>query len=475
MKMRKLLAVVLAVTLAISAMALSAFATEYETYTIPMYNNLTTTTKTATYSITVPLYGLYGYLVAGDTITLNLPTTFASDDDGDGVPDYTLPVSYTLTIGGVTVALQGTSDYDTVNGTDISSAYGTYTQDVTVGYVAQNYTLVSWANFEAFAMIPQSTAVASSVDMTITATVDWSAYSSDPTCESWEAMETWWPVWGMYCGQQVIAEINSATQGTTEVYGYSLSVSKGSDSSTSTNNVVIIADTTTDTTISDAEFVNTILYWDHTLANRALMLNAASTEGATAELVVNLADSIYGYALYTLTADAETYDASQSYSGSSLWYGTTGIADLYSTVVDTYTLSGFTTNTLEFDVDTSLLYNSTYGLYNGSMYITQLLTGTSSDVSTKYYTNSGTYALEATSVELILSFPVADSADDSDTIDVTDPIEPTDTETEEDGTDTTETETPAETTTDSNPTTGIVLALVPMAVAAAAAVASKRR
>ncbi|MCD7733328.1 MAG: hypothetical protein LUH56_07830 [Oscillospiraceae bacterium] len=480
MKMRKLMAVLLAVVVAISAMAISVFADE--TYTIPMYNYSSTTTSTSTYTISVPLYGLYGYLVAGDTITLNLPTTFVSDDDGDGAPDYELPVSYTLTVGGVEVKLQGSADA----GAD-STTYGTYSQDVTVGYAAQDYTLVSWANFEAFAMVPQSTSVSASTTMTITATVDWSGYSSDPTCESWEAMATWWPVWGMYYGQQVIATVESATQGTTEIYGYSLSVSKSNGSSKATNSVVIIADTTTDDdTFDEEDTANTLLYWDHTLYNRNIMLVAASTEGATATLEVNLADSITGYAVYTLTTTAEAASSSDVYSystglGNDLWY-TSGTSALYNAIADTYALAGETTSTLTFDVPVSALYNSTYGLYNGTMFITQLVTATSNSdyLSLNYYTNSydadgdgttDTYTLEATEVNLIVTIPT----DDDDTVvENDDPIEDTNTETENDELEVDDTD---DTTTEpeTNPTTGIVLALVPMAVAAAAAVASKRR
>ncbi len=61
-------------------------------------------------------------------------------------------------------------------------------------------------------------------------------------------------------------------------------------------------------------------------------------------------------------------------------------------------------------------------------------------------------------------------------ITITEPVEPTDTETEVDSGDevtsepTVETEEP-----ETNPTTGMVLALMPVAIAALAAVSSKRR
>ncbi len=66
---------------------------------------------------------------------------------------------------------------------------------------------------------------------------------------------------------------------------------------------------------------------------------------------------------------------------------------------------------------------------------------------------------------------------DTNVVNIDEPKESTDTDEEPDELDVDDTtETPAEEpTTDSNPTTGVVLALVPMAVAAAAVVASKRR
>ncbi len=75
----------------------------------------------------------------------------------------------------------------------------------------------------------------------------------------------------------------------------------------------------------------------------------------------------------------------------------------------------------------------------------------------------------------------ANSSNDTNTtvedVVIEEPIEPTDTETEDDGEEeptaepTVETEAPAET----NPTTGVALSLIPMAIAALAAVSSKRR
>lgn len=529
MKMRKLLAVVLAVTLAISAMAISVFADEV--VEVEMYNYTTSTTKSATYTWTVPAYALYGYASQGDYLVLSLPTSLAADvatttteetttitgysytdsttgtvttitvdtyeADPDSYTEYTAveettetttttvapagtyPISYTLTVNGVTVNLKGSD----------GSAYGLFTQTVDVSTYARHYSSSAngsseggWS--EVNATIPQSTMVQDNTPITITATVTGFSSISD-LAESWEFAAEWWPSWS--------ASVYDADGNYVE-YGYGVYVSYYDEdntlvgtayaangmtcsgptdtSSSSQKNVIIIADTTADTTIAAAEGVNALLYWDHTLANRNTMLLAANTEGATAKLVIELADSIYGYAVYTLTSNIEAY-ASNTYTyDSSYWYGTTtgvGIDELYGYVVDTYVLSGETVNTLEFDVDVSLLYNAIYGLYNGNMYVTQVITGTSDGISTKYYTNSSTYALEATRVYLEVSFP----ADDDTVVDNEDPVEDTNSETEDD--ELTVDDTDDTTEPETNPTTGIVLALVPMAVAAAAAVASKRR
>ncbi len=495
MKMRKLLAVVLAVTLAISAMAISVFADG--TVTIPMYNNYTAeTTNITNYTITVPVYGTYGYLTAGSTITLNLPL----DPSGAG-----LGADYSLTVNGVTVDLQDPYEnsmtyvdsegnvYEAYADANSSTGYvdGSgdevaapeyYQQVVEVGYAARDYSGYMWLNdtlTEVCAMIPQSTAVASYTTITINAEVDWSAYSSDPTTDSWNVFG-WW----LANGQALIAVIESADAnfGTTEVYGYQLSTTKTTGSEAFTDNVLLIADVTEDQTVVSAGADNTILYWDHTLNNRSTILSAQAS-GAEVKLVVELAGTISGYAVYTLTTNAEAIDSSYTYADQSLWATSSSsiTSSLYGAVADTYVLNGNSTDTLEFSIDPDLLYNSTYGVYNGTMYITQLLTGTGSSVGGTYYTNSydtdndssaDVFTLEATDVYLEITF-----ASDDEVVDTDEPVEEGDTKTEDDGEDADSVdvgdvdETPDET----NPTTGIVLALVPMAVAAAAAVASKRR
>ena len=499
MKMRKLMAVVLAVVVAISAMAISAFATEYETVTIPLANYTTTTTNSTTYAIEIPFYGVNGYLYYGDTIELVLPLSIGEDYGLALTPDYSL-----TTAEGITVDLQdpdqGTVVYCTMDGTvlvyDDTNAYWTYEdgtvytvwdsdtssnvngepeffkQTVEVGYSYRDY-LYTWAGgLEVNAMIHQTTIWSSSCNLTINATVDTTGTGyTDPAGYSvWTSFYRWWGSTGQSSILTYYTADSNSTDPTTIVYGYSCGVTYTTGSDSDDDLVTIL-------TATDGEDSSTNLYWDHTLTYRGMIQTALATEGAYAQVEVELASAINGYAVYTLYSFTDaTATGEWGYGYGSYWYDTTYYSVLSalasSTAVSSYTLVG-STDTLVFeDVPLSCLYDTTYGIYNVGFTIQQLITADSSSLGYKYYTNSTDNTLEATEVSIVLYIPVDDTAVDAD-----EPVEDTDTATEEDGEDDTDLdvndvdETPDET----NPTTGIVLALVPMAVAAAAAVASKRR
>ncbi|MCD7889806.1 MAG: hypothetical protein LUG23_07845, partial [Oscillospiraceae bacterium] len=114
----------------------------------------------ATFTLSVSAYSLMGYAQSGDTLDITLPYSLSASDD------VVLPVSYTLTVNGVTVSLKGSD----------GTGSGTYTQTVDIGYVAMNY------SDSANAMIPQSSTAVSG-DIVITAIVDCSAYGSDCTID----------------------------------------------------------------------------------------------------------------------------------------------------------------------------------------------------------------------------------------------------------------------------------------------------
>ncbi|MCD7733285.1 MAG: hypothetical protein LUH56_07600 [Oscillospiraceae bacterium] len=114
----------------------------------------------ATFTLSVSAYSLMGYPQSGDTLDITLPYSLSASDD------VVLPVSYTLTVNGVTVSLKGSD----------GTGSGTYTQTVDIGYVAMNY------SESGNAMIPQSSTAVSG-DIVVTAIVDCSAYGSDCTID----------------------------------------------------------------------------------------------------------------------------------------------------------------------------------------------------------------------------------------------------------------------------------------------------
>ncbi|MCD7770930.1 MAG: hypothetical protein LUH23_02410 [Oscillospiraceae bacterium] len=484
MKMRKLMAVVLAVVVAISAMAISAFAsavaisaftTDYESYDIPLANAGTTTTSSTTYALEIPFYGVNGYLYYGDTIELVLPVSVVVSSNVSSTyagveltPDYTL-----TTAEGITVDLQdpdeGTVVYCDADGTENTEG-AFFKQTVEVGYSYRDYMCASWVPFEQCAMIHQTTTWASSCTLTVNMTVDTSSVGSieDPA----DAKTTWqYYGWWTTEGQSSLLTYYTAgsEEATTVVYGYqvySVSYTVGSD--TEDNSIVILA------TVEDST-TSALLYWDHTLTQRGMIQNALATEGAYAEVEVKLNGTITGFAIYTLNT-VSSNDATADWAGTTYWWNTSAYTALTTSSVSSYTLPGTTTDTLTFDVPLSQLYNSTYGLYNGGFTITQLITAEdNASVAYNYYTETidDVQKLTATEVNLVLYIPV-----DETSVDATEPVEDTDTATEDDGEDDDtdlDVGDDVDDTADSNPTTGIVLALVPMAVAAAAAVASKRR
>ena len=133
-------------------------------------------------------------------------------------------------------------------------------------------------------------------------------------------------------------------------------------------------------------------------------------------------------------------------------------------------------------------FNSAYGVFYCSecgtgLTVTATITSTYSyGVLTRtaaiyydgtWYTDS---KLDVTSISTgtttIITTPTTDTTETTtETIEISEPVEPTDTETEDDG----ETTTVATAEAETNPTTGIAISFIPMAIAALAAVSSKRR
>lgn len=65
---KKILAVILAVTVALSAMAISVFATDIPLFpSRDAWKNQTHSIGSIQVTFDIPVYGMYGYLTAGDT------------------------------------------------------------------------------------------------------------------------------------------------------------------------------------------------------------------------------------------------------------------------------------------------------------------------------------------------------------------------------------------------------------------------
>ncbi|MCC8196429.1 MAG: hypothetical protein LIO49_06460 [Ruminococcus sp.] len=467
MKMRKLLAVVMAVVLAISAMAISAFATDYESYDIVLSNYLKTEgTGTVEFTMSAPTYAITGYVgVTGiETVDITVPANYA-DWSYTSVPH---TITYYASLNGATVKL-GTVSAD-------SSTVGTYQPyTIDIGYWAYDaYTDASGNAVNA--MLPNSGIVSTSGNtFTVTAVVTWDLedYNGDPTIWANYLTSSWWYASDATASGVATTFTYNYSEGTSSdtIPGSAMTTAKGTVSYDSNKYVVIVSDVTTQNSADDDITAADLLVWDQTLANRAMILSAYNSGEAYAEVTVTLEDTITGFGVYYLNT-IMTDSSVDSYS--SLYYFLS-LATTQS-AVSTYVLNG-STDTLTFtDIPMSALYNSDYSVFASYLTVTESVVlddYAGYNYGTTYtYNTDGTNGvqLRATSVVLTIYYPV----DEDEVVENDDPVEDTNSETEDDELTVDDTDdTTAEPET--NPTTGIVLALVPMAVAAAAAVASKRR
>ncbi len=203
----------------------------------------------------------------------------------------------------------------------------------------------------------------------------------------------------------------------------------------------------------EAAFSNDVNFasndWNTTTLGDESFVNALSTEGA----------------LLVITRDTETI---VSYVSGEVWdkfFVGANYQYVYLSTVGTSTDD-------EDDLVAFLSDDGTTVVYDGAtVYAALEAAGLTDSTSYTLGTNSSeTYTITNVSVYVPVGTIVAED------VDVEEPVESTDTETEDDGDDLTvddtdEVETPAET----NPTTGVALALVPMAIAGFAVVSSKRR
>lgn len=483
MNMKKLMAVVLAVAIAISAMAVNVFAAE--TYRIDLKKTETVNTgKTITWTFDFNIYNLFGYADQNSYLELVLPDTLTKKDSTDA------KITWYIEVNGTRTQLQG---IDAGTGA-IDSTSNNYADQEGVKYFRQ------YVNFGAFnrpyynfngtdywATIAQSQMVGDIGSMKLVAEMTYEGEragdNSMPTGQSDQELGFKDGNFDMYVqlwtagidgvkGYGAAGQDDQAVTGSNTVAAF-MTVAKGEKWNTETNNVEFVNATEGEGGWNDLQLGKAFV-WDHTLQNRAAVLGAES-----AKVIVTLDKTINGIALYTMrTADQPigSYDTSTGngdqnmgnpWPGYDQWYNPATVD-----VASTCFVNGETSQ-LVFDLPMDYLYDTTYGVYNGGIWITDRIQLENFQwVNNDWYYNGKPIVFTdyATDIYIELTMPGTDDGDD--TIDVDDPIEPGDVVTEPDGADDIEVTDPGE---DTNPPTGIVLAVLPMAIAAAAVVVSKRR
>ena len=471
MNMKKVLAVVMAVMLAISAMAISVFAAEYE-ITLSAAGSKGNGAAYSTVEFTIPVWAQYGYAVAGDSIKLSLPTVLFQDDNQNDVV-----ASYVVVANGVSYALGLNAD-------------GVY--EIVFGTLAHGYN-----DRDLNTVIPQSTVVGDNAALTVIGTyaIDKDAngketyrvsaadfkYYTDPSQNSWTNSKfttTFWPTTQRY-DVKAVSNDNPASVS----YCWDWNPVDGAD--------IAAADTAWDAGLVD-------LKWDATLINKAQVIGAE-----TAKVVVKLNKTVVGNYYFGLNA---VYTNGLAYDLSSNYLNVNGETKPYAAYVEIEE----PTDTITFEIPKAVLYSTNYGVFNEKISIecidifhqtildtikaqvaAGILTGTLGDYSwtawgtgdtnpaikfcgqdvNNYWnqfvgtTNCAGGAVVPTSVTLVLGY--TDVETPADDIVVDDPVESTEEESED-----ITVEEPKE---DTNPGTGLALAVVPMVLAAAAVVASKRR
>ena len=409
---KKILAVVLAVMMALSAMAITAFAEDAK---IPMYaltrradgsviydNNGVVLGDVSNYtnvevSFDIPLYAMYGYLTQGSKIQLTLPRYF-----GNNIPEYADSYAYnadhsvaksplsvvdwSIIVNGRAYSLEEMTlfhdpwwgnPHDVANTDRVADGvnYGKSTSQhtVTVGAFAHD-----WNKVTNDTQIPQSMGFGDTTTIRLVAAitldgsyVDWMVSTDDFTQTNpangrlaYDCKADFYDAQGNLVGTSFMQDWN-ATKTTV-----------GNDSSNNTYTFV-----TSDWTMlwdSTSNYNGTWktplsghpITWDHTLANKAAIYGASSD---TVKMVVELNNPIIGQATYTLYS---SYEAPTSVvngtvvgSNSAWWTYNGGRKYIAECKVDG------SVDQLEFDVPLSALYDSQgYGSYNQEFVIFENIT-----------------------------------------------------------------------------------------------------
>lgn len=472
MNMKKLMAVVLAVVVAISAMAISVFA---ETYRIDLDKTSTNWNgKTVTWTFDMSNYSLFGYADQDSYLELRLPTTLTKTDASPESKN--TQVDWFVEVGGTRYALK-----DVAPAFDANSTKGVtyFTQYVNFGALTHSY--YNNNGVDNWATIPQSQMVGDITTIRLVAEVTYASNNDDSqSVTEWNGTGFKDNNYDMYV-QLWTAGINGvkdyAADGSDDI--------KVSGSYTNAAFMTVAKSDNQKTATTDVAFISTYMsgdpawnegtraggfVWDHNLVNRSMIMGAES-----AKVIVKLKNPTNGVALYTLRTKDQpigSYDTSGETDGMNPWPGYNSWNNPADTEIASTCVVNGEVSELVFEVPLDKLYNATYGVFNGGMWITERITLDEFQQQNNTWFYNGKqihYETWATDVYIELTMP---ELDDEDQIEVEDPIEAGDVEDEEDNI---EVEDPVDQPEDTNPPTGIVLAVLPMAIAAAAVVASKRR
>ena len=551
---KKILAVVLAVMMAVSAMAISVAA---DNPTIDLYQTKTSKSSTITVEFTIPLYAQYGWGTQYDGFEITLPTNL-----GGAVSNKAL--NYYVMINGQQFNLKpvyenGKAPANAPDGTVEAAASqwdataGTYTQKVFFGAFAHNYFMGKDKDgnlVDQWTTVPQTQTFGSTSSIKVCVDINY----PDEWAQTWavgngftyqnqygkdvpyaDAASFLKGVYGMSCYAQFITheadgEYYPVEHSATYLIDWVPNVSgANNDPSNSTKqefasgDLKFVIDNTSNGIFSGDVSVAHPLTWDHNLANRATILGA---EADYAELVVELDKPLNGIATYTLYARSR--DNGIYLLNNDLWWA----YDDSRVLVDSQPING-KVDELRFKVPLDLLYDSvgygtyndefvifeTVGLFNSTFMDSYFTTTTSSgsaaflswNVNSKMDPYSGkawlnyndepvNYAAGGTAFpdkidtdkdgvgdlknpnidaavwanKVYLEFPTTEDSEPANDDEVKTPTEAADGANDPDSGDDMSAGETDNTPAEKNPETGIALAIVPMLVAAAAAVVSKK-
>ena len=474
MNMKKLMAVVLAVVIAISAMAVNVFA---ETYRIDLArSNTYKDGLEVTWTFDISNYSLFGYADQDSYLELRLPSNLTNTNDVNKAA----PITWSIEVNGASYGLKSVAP--------VLEGDGKYfTQYVNFGAFTHSYydsdpdpkddvVIDNWATIPQSQMVGDISTIRLVAKMTYASNWDDSLATGEP---SWENgfkdgnYDMYVQLWTAGVdGQKNYGNTDqTATKDDEEVTGsYTpvafMTVNKSSNQKTEGHSFVNSTMKGDGTGV--AEWKDAWV-WDHSLVNRAMIMGAES-----AKVVIKLANPTNGVALYSMRAADQpktSYDTGigvdDGYEQPWWNYDNANTEFVSSVVVDGQV------SELVFDMPLEKLYNATYGIYNGGIWFTERITLQNYEPvwgqKDHYKGNPISYEHKFSEMYIELTMP---ETDDEEEIEVDDPVQAGDVEDEEDNIEVTD---PVDEPEDTNPPTGIVLAVLPMAIAAAAVVASKRR